>query len=150
VLLRPLDFTPIPIKLLKDACLTAHALGLTSICGWIVRYIIQTDCPDESLDEAVPKYTLALKLPDFFPKSFKDVQVDKLCCAVSYMSHSHFYELGFTELGKVWRAALIARAGYDGQKTETYEPPTEPPRTSYLFKVRNVPAYRTIKKELFG
>jgi hypothetical protein len=116
----------------------------------MVQHIIRTDCPDEPLDEAVPKYTLAIKLPDLFPKAFKDVQVDKLRCAAAYMTHSHFYELGFTELGKVWKAALIARAGYDWQKTETYEAPAEPARASYLIKVKNVPGYRAIKRELFS
>lgn len=125
-------------------------MGLISVCNSIVKHIIRTDCPDEPLDEAIPKYTLAIKLPDHFPKAFKDAQVDKLCCAAAYMTHSHFYELGFTELGKVWRAALIARAGYDGQKTETYEPPADPVRASYLIKVKNIPGYRAIKRELFG
>lgn len=147
---RPLESTPIPIKTLKDACLTAHALGLFTFCRQISNHIILTDCVDESLDEAVPKYTLAVKFPDYFPKNFKDKQVDKLCCAAIPMTHSHFYELGFSELGKVWKAALVARAGYDGQKTETYEPPAEPARASYLIKTKNSPGYRAIKRELFG
>ncbi|KIM33585.1 hypothetical protein M408DRAFT_326270 [Serendipita vermifera MAFF 305830] len=147
---RPLDTRQVPTRTLKDACLTANALGLASICNQIAKYLIEMDCPDESLDEAVPKHTLAIKLPDLFPKHFKEAQVDKLCCAAAYMTHSHFYELGFTELGKIWKAALVARAGYDGQKTETYEPPAELARASYLIKVKNMPGYRAIRKELFG
>ena len=149
VLFRPLDPSPLPIKVLREGCLTANALGLHSICNAIAKHILASDCPDEPLDEAIPKYMLALKLPALFPKSFKDVQIDKICCSVAYMTHSHFYELGFTELGKIWKAALVARVGYDGQKIEIYEPQPEQPRSSYLIKVRHLPAYRAIKKELF-
>ena len=150
VFFSPLDSGPLPIKVLREGCLTANALGLNSICNAIIKHIIASDCPDEPLDEAIPKYTLVLKLPALFPKSFRDAQINKLCCSTAYMTHSHFYELGFTELSKIWRAALVARLGYDGQKIEVYEPPPEPPRSSYLIKVKNVPAYRAIKKELFG
>jgi hypothetical protein len=138
------------IQDLKVACLTADLLRLVRLCEMISQYIIDNDCPDESLDEAVPKYMLCVKLPRYFPPSFKSVQIDKLCCAVKYMTHSHFYELGFFELAKVMKAAFTARIGYDGQKIETYETPTPPPRDSYLIKVRNMPAYRAIKRELFG
>ena len=123
---------------------------MATLCGSIANYIIENDCPDEPLDEAVPKYDLSIKLPNRFPQAFKEAQIDKMCCSTAAMTHSHFFELGFHELGKVWKAAFAARAGYDGQATQTYEPPPVPARTSYLIKVKNVAGYRAAKREILG
>jgi hypothetical protein len=144
-----LDLASIDIRTLRDACLTANALRQTNLCIAIANYIIANDIPDESLDQAVPKYVLTLKLPKLFPRDFKETQIDKLCCAIGHMTHSHMFEIGFMELPKIWKAACAARAGYDNVKVETYQPPTVPPRTSYLIKVKDAAGYRAAKQELF-
>lgn len=123
---------------------------MNKLCDYISKHIVATDCPDEPLDEAVPKYMLAVKLPNLFPPAFRDAQIDKICCAAAYMTHSHMFELGFQELAKVWRGAFVARAGYDGQRTETYQPPPVAPRTSYLIRVKNEANYRAMKRDVFG
>jgi len=123
---------------------------MVTICDFIANHIIANDSPDEPLDEAVPKYVLSLKLPHRFPRAFKEAQIDKMCCSTAAMTHSHFFELGFHELNKVWKGVLAARAGYDGQTTQIYEPPPVPPRTSFLIKVKNMAGYRAAKREIFG
>ncbi|CCA68784.1 related to proteophosphoglycan ppg4-Leishmania infantum [Serendipita indica DSM 11827] len=143
---HPLDQKPFSTRSLKDACLTAHSLNMGRHCDLIAKFIISNDCPDEPLDEAVPKYALSVKLPTYFPATFKEEQFDKICCSIQQMTHAHFYEIGFFELSKIWKCALTARIGYDGVKVETYDPP-HAQRTSYLIKVKNMPAYRAMKRE---
>ncbi|KAG8821525.1 hypothetical protein FRC17_009793 [Serendipita sp. 399] len=147
---HPLDRSNFRIRPLKDAYMTANALHFVSFCNLVAKYIVDNDCVDEPLDEAVPKYDLATKFPHHFPSTFREAQLDKLCCSVQFMSHSHFYELGFMELAKIWKVALAARAGYDGSKTEIFEPPSPPSRTSYLLKVKNPALYRAAKREMLG
>ncbi|KAG8813759.1 hypothetical protein FRC18_002306, partial [Serendipita sp. 400] len=147
---HPLDRSAFRIRLLKDAYITANTMHFVSFCNLIAKYIVDNDCIDEPLDEAVPKYDLATKFPHHFPSTFRETQLDKLCCSVQFMTHTHFYELGFTELAKIWKVALAARAGYDGTKTEVYEPPAPSPRTSYLIKVKSMAGYRAAKREMLG